>query len=246
MKIATWNLNHRVGKTLFFPQAASAIGSLSVDVLVLTEYFPNDHHDAFAAELANHGFSTQMLSRETAEKANRVLIAAKQPFEVDSLALPDFDHQLPANVLAVRFSSTGLRLLGMRVPYYTKKDLPRVLDAWAWLEIASETLRGDQAIIVGDLNVETTSRAQRGGNYLRRILAQGWTRAQPTSGVSYYGRGGSGTEIDHALCSPSLKFASARYQTAVGDAVFAGNDFALSDHAVLMVEAVRSENLLAT
>jgi hypothetical protein len=244
MKLAIWNLNHRVGKTKFLPQAASAIGSLLVDALVLTEYFPTDHHDAFAAELAKYGFSAQMLSRETGEKANRVLIAAKQPFEIDPLPLPDFDLQLPANVLAVRFPSTGIRLLGLRVPYYTKKDLPRVLDAWAWLELASEMLRDDQAIIVGDLNAEITSHAKRGGDHLRRILAQGWTRARPASGVSYYGKGSVGTEIDHALCSPSLKFASARYQTDVGDAVFAGKDFALSDHAVLMVEAVLSENLL--
>src|SRR5207245_10884571 len=120
-----------------------------------------------------------MLSRLTDEKANRVLIAANQPFQLDPLPVPAFDQQLPANVLAVRFPSTGVRLLGLRIPYYKGKDLPRAVDAWAWLETASQTLRGDQAIIIGDLNVGITSRAQRGGDHLRRILAQGWIRAQP-------------------------------------------------------------------
>jgi hypothetical protein len=132
------------------PEAASAIGSLPVDVLVLTEYFPKDHHEKFASDLASHGFSCQMLSVETSEKPNRVLIAAKQPFELDHLPSPAFDQQLPANVLAVRFPATGIRLLGVRIPYYTGKDVPRILDAWAWLESAAEALKGDQAVIVGD------------------------------------------------------------------------------------------------
>lgn len=238
MKIAAWNLNHRVGTTRFFPQAASAIGSLPVEVLVLTEYFPKSHHETFSANLASHGFSCQMLSAETSEKANRVLIAAKHDFELDPLPAPTFDQQLPANVLAVRFPSSGIRLLGVRIPYYTDKDLPRVFEAWRWLEAASEALRGDQAIIVGDLNVETTSHAQRGGDHFRQILAQGWVRAQPASGVSYYAKNGAKTDIDHALCSPSLQFATSRYQTELGDMVFAGTAAALSDHAVLIVEAV--------
>ena len=247
MKIAAWNLNHRAGSrfTRFFPEAAAAIGSLAVDVLVLTEYFPKDEdetfskdrHETFLDDLDDCGFSYPMLSTLTGEKANRVLIAAKQPFELDPLPIPAFDHQLPANVLAVRFPSTCIRLLGLRIPYYTGKDLPRVLDAWAWLESAAEALKGDQAVIVGDLNVELASHAQRGGDHFRRLLA-GWIRAKPTSGVSCYGKAGARTEIDHALCSPSLQFTSAHYQTAFNDVVFAGTDAALSDHAVLMVEVV--------
>jgi hypothetical protein len=131
MKIATWNLNHRVGLTKFFPQAASAIGSLPVEVLVLTEYFPKDRHEKFGADLANHGFSSQMLSAETGEKANRVLIAAKQPFELDPLPVPAFDQQFPCKCVGRPLSFDGYPLLGLRIPYYTRKDLPRVFDAWA-------------------------------------------------------------------------------------------------------------------
>ena len=107
MKIATWNLNHRVGLTKFFPQAASAIGSLPVEVLVLTEHFPKDRHEKFGADLANHGFSSQMLSAETGEKANRVLIAAKQPFELDPLPVPAFDQQFPCKCVGRPLSFDG-------------------------------------------------------------------------------------------------------------------------------------------
>lgn len=238
MKIAAWNLNHRVGKTRYLPEAASAIGSLTVDVLVLTEYFPRVHDKQFASDLMDHGFSSLVASKETDEDANRVLIAAKERFEIDSLALPTFDQQFPANVLAVRFPSTNIRLLGVRVPYYIDKELPRVQDAWAWLETAAETLKEDKAIIVGDLNASVTSSSSRGGDHFRRIMESGWVRAQPANGSSFFGKDGVNTEIDHALCTATLRLVSVRYETKTVNEVFVGGDKALSDHAVLMVEVL--------
>ena len=43
MLIATWNLNNRVGKVRFRPEAASAAIALGADVLVFNEYYPKDH-----------------------------------------------------------------------------------------------------------------------------------------------------------------------------------------------------------
>lgn len=238
MKIAAWNVNHRADTTVFYPDAAPAIGSLPVDAIVLTEYYARNRHQRFAADLSGRGFTHQTLSPETREKANRVFIVAKQPFELDSLPLPSFDQQLPANVLAVRFPESGMRLLGVRIPYYTDKDLPRVIDAWTWLEKTAETLHGDRSIIIGDLNVALKSPTQRGGDHFRRILDQGWMRAQPVGSASYYGKGGVRTEIDHALCSPAMRFMSAKYAIENDGALFAGEGGALSDHAVLIVDVV--------
>lgn len=247
MKIAAWNLNHRAGSrfTPFYPEAATAIGSLPVDVIVLTEYFPKNKreefvpelHKAFVADLGNCGFSHSMISAGTGARANRVLIAAKRAFDPDPLPMPVFDQQFPANVLAVRFPSIGIRLIGIRIPYYTaKKQQQEIDDSWAWLEGTAKSLMGDQAVIVGDLNVGLKSHAPRGGDHFRRILSSGWIRGQPTSGSSFYGTKDVNTEIDHALCSPSLQFRSAQYQSKTANAAFAGTDDALSDHAVLMVE----------
>lgn len=249
MKIAAWNLNHRAGSTFtgYFPEAATAVGSLPVDVIVLTEYFPKNGrgdfvpelHDAFVTTLDKCGFFCHLVSAKTGEKANRVLIAAKEHFEPDPLPMPDFDQQFPANVLAVRFPSSGIRLVGVRVPYYTaKKQQQEIDDAWTWLEKTAQSLVGTPAVIIGDLNVGLKSHAPRGGDHFRRILASGWTRAQPTSGASFFGKDVS-TEIDHALCSPALEFRSAQYESATDNAVFAGADNALSDHAVLVVNAER-------
>jgi len=37
MRLATWNLNNRVGKVPFRPEAAQAAIALDVDLMVLTE-----------------------------------------------------------------------------------------------------------------------------------------------------------------------------------------------------------------
>jgi hypothetical protein len=51
MLIVTWNVNHRVGTTRFRLESVDAIGALQADVIVLTEYYPQGHHDAFCANL---------------------------------------------------------------------------------------------------------------------------------------------------------------------------------------------------
>lgn len=256
MKIATWNLNHRAGSsfTPYLPEAAKAIGSLPVEVLVLTEYFPKERgsfspsrHDAFVADLVSCGFRHCELSIQTREKANRILVASRRPLEIDSLPLPDIDEQFPANVLAIFIPSAGMRLLGTRVPYYQKKsELGRLSESWDWLESAANALIKESSVIIGDLIVSLGSSEVRGGKHFRRILESGWARAEPTSGSSFPIGGSRGTEIDHALCSPSLGFASASYLSQAGGFAFAGADGALSDHAVLVVEVVTRRSVYET
>ena len=79
MRIATWNLNNRVGKVRFRPEAAAAAIALGVDVLVFTEFFPRQHGDKFRATLASAGWTEQLMSAQPSEVANRVLIASKLP-----------------------------------------------------------------------------------------------------------------------------------------------------------------------
>ena len=79
MKIATWNLNNRVGKVRFRPEAADAAAALQVDVLILTEFCPQEHEDRFRDVLGSAGMSEQLMSPQPTEVANRVLIASRLP-----------------------------------------------------------------------------------------------------------------------------------------------------------------------
>ena len=235
MRLATWNLNNRVGKVRFRPEAAQAVVALSADLIVLTEYFPQHHHRQFCQVLAEAGWVHQLMSREPTEVANRTLVASRAPLEVDVLALPDFDCQLPANIVAAHLPTFGLRIVGIRVPAYGPSN-PLLLRSWEWLETAAAALRETPAVIMGDLNVRPSPDRSGVGACFRRLLDNGWQRAAPTGGYSYFGPTGVRSEIDHALASPRCKIRGAEYVVSVTGFTLAGAQNALSDHAALVVD----------
>lgn len=49
----------------FRPEAAAAACALDADVLVFTEYFPQDHHQRFLDDLAAAGWTHTLLSTDT-------------------------------------------------------------------------------------------------------------------------------------------------------------------------------------
>ena len=134
MRIASWNLNHRVGYTLFQPDAANAAIALDVDAIFFNEYFPKTNGVEFEQKLADAGYSQQLISPASPEVANRTFLASRVPVEPDVLPLPSFDHQLPANLLVVRFPGANLRVIAVRVPWYQKPHTENFLHAWDWIE----------------------------------------------------------------------------------------------------------------
>ncbi len=243
MRLVTWNLNHRAGYAPFRLEAAAAASALGADVIVFTEYHPwklNDSrrfsqelHLKFIRQLAAVGFVNCCLSRETEERANRVLVVSRLPFEEDALVLPTFDRQLPANIVAMRFPDTGLRVLGLRVPAYESKDKEMLAKSWAWLESAADQLLRSPAVILGDLNITPKATTTKVGTHFRRIIDSGWVRARPMGDFSYYGHENKRSEIDHVLGSPGCVVSDAEYVVRAGEFELAGSAEALSDHAAL-------------
>ena len=233
MRIATWNLNNRVGKVRFRPEAALASIALDVDVLVLTEFYPKQHEQSFRAVLADAGWIHQVMSTDTGAVANRVLIASRVSVEPLAIALPDFDAQFPSNIATAHLPSIGLSLVGVRVPMYKAETLPLLEKAWDWLEGTARLLVNRPALILGDLNVATNSPVSRRGNQFRNVLANGWKRADVMSGASFYGSSGVRSEIDHILGTRYCEFSDAEYVQSVGRVRLAGMPDAISDHAAL-------------
>lgn len=197
MLVATWNLNNRVGRVPFRPNAADAATSLEADVLVFTEFYPQEHEAEFASTLRDAGWSHQEISRNGGEKANRIFISSRLPLQSLERRLPAFDQQFPSNVLCVGLPTVGLSIVGIRIPWYEKEEIALVTNAWDWLESTAAALLHQPSIILGDLNVVLTSARSRGGEHFRRILQSGWHRATPKEGASYFGEGGKDSEIDH-------------------------------------------------
>ena len=236
MRVATWNLNNRVGNVAFRPEAANASIALNADILVFNEYYPKQYAAAFTSALADAGWTYQETSKDSGEKANRVLIASRLPLQPFEIYLPDFDRQFSANILGVSVPSSGLSIIGVRVPWYDKQDAGLVFDAWEWLESTAAGLKDQPAIILGDLNVGLKSNRSRGGEHFRRILTSGWHRAIPKETSSYYGASGRQSEIDHILGTAVCEFSNARYVTELAGYQFAGTTSAISDHTALLTD----------
>jgi endonuclease/exonuclease/phosphatase family metal-dependent hydrolase len=237
MLIATWNVNHRVGRTRFRLEAVDAIEALQADVVVLTEYYPQEHHNAFCAYLSDVGWPCSMASETCGEIANRVLIASRLSLEPLAVALPTFDRQFPPNILSVTIPAARLRLIGLRIPAYTAKDRPCLLAAWNWLEATMAGLHDAPTIVLGDLNANpASSPTTSGGSHFRRVLAAGWRRAVPAGDASYFGPNGRRSEVDHILCNGGCGFANVRYVVEAGKWRLAAGEDALSDHAALLAD----------
>jgi endonuclease/exonuclease/phosphatase family metal-dependent hydrolase len=241
LRIATWNLNNRVGKVTFRPEAAHAAITLDADVLALTEYFPQTHDSTFRGVLHAAGWIHQMISVDTGDKANRILVASRIPMEPLALVLPDFDRQFPANILGVRLPDAGVSVLGIRIPWYEREEAALTVRAWDWLASAAGGLVAAPGILLGDLNVGLKSGPQRGGKHFRGLLQSGWHRAEPAGGASYTSTRGATSEIDHVLATNHCNFKDARYVATKDGYTFAGTDGAISDHAALVVDVTVSQ-----
>jgi endonuclease/exonuclease/phosphatase family metal-dependent hydrolase len=237
LRLATWNLNNRVGKVRFRLEAARAAVALGADVIAFTEYFPREQEPTFLGILEGGGWLHQHVSREPPhEIANCVLIVSKVPMEPLELALPTFDRQFPANILCVSLPSLGLSIVGVRVPYYVAETRPLFLAAWDWIEQTAAALRNRPAVILGDFNIAEQAPRAKGGEHFRRILSNSWHRAQPQGKVSYFGHNGSRTEIDHIIATTHCSLGGDSYVQASGDLTLAGGPGAISDHAALVCD----------
>ena len=236
MRIASWNLNHRVGKTRFRPEAVDAAVALDADVIFFNEYFPRRHGPAFEQRLADAGWCHQIIPDEPAVTANRTIVVSRFPVTDDPLPKPAFDDQFPPNVLAVRLPEEGLRVLAVRIPWYESPYRKLTLKSWEWLESSAMTMAHDPAIIVGDLNASPRSPPPNGGDHFRRLLGQGWTLATPATGASYWSSKGTTSTLDHLLHTANVHVASASFLTRTGEFQLAGSADALSDHAALVAE----------
>jgi len=117
MKFAAWNLHHQAKRKGIPPSIEAAIAGLAVDVLVLNEFVDGPGRGWFRACLDRVGLGHQVLSHPTA-RHNQILIAAREPVFVGELQAPTFDGSARSNFLHVVLGSTGLELIGLRVPAY--------------------------------------------------------------------------------------------------------------------------------
>lgn len=229
-KLLCWNVNHRLGRTQYRPDAADAAMATGADVLMFTEFFsPGSALEAFTEACVNGGWRHVAIS-EAAGKTNRVLLASKLPFQVLQLPKTTVDEHLSGNALLVRLDG-GMTVFCLRVPTYQGPDRSA---AWNWVRGIARMLLGQPpALLIGDLN--TGLGAKRAVAQFAQILESGWTRLQPVGVGSFFGKDGYTSEIDHALVAGAER-ATARYVRYAGAYELAGHERALSDHVAIEVQ----------
>lgn len=233
-----WNVNNRVGRTTFRPEAANAAMETGADVLVFNEFFPGARLEKFQRSLLDGGWLHQSMSETDGLKANRVLVASRVTLSIQCLPPSTVDGHLTANALCL---DIGLvRVLALRVPTY--EGIARQ-HAWDWIATVAARLQqcGRPSVIVGDLNTSLAATGARRMHQFHRLLGNGWTRAQP-EGAGSFSKGDAWLEIDHVLATASCRVSSARYVQRTSSYELAGTTESLSDHAGLMFTAGRSDH----
>lgn len=235
MRIAIWNVNHRVGRTTFRPEAAHAACALNADLICLNEFYPKAQEGSFRRVLFDSGYCHQLISPAAPNGilANRVLIASRRPIEKVELQVPTHEPHLRTNVLGVLVE--GLTIVSMRVPAYDGLEAPHLLAAWEWICEVAARLCEQPAIILGDLNASLNSLGYQKGRHLQAILENGWTRVA-MEGPTYHGRNGVRTEIDHVLVTRHCRATHPVVLTGIGEYTLCGQANSISDHAVLMCD----------
>jgi endonuclease/exonuclease/phosphatase family metal-dependent hydrolase len=165
-----------------------------------------------------------------------VFVASRLDVELAQLELPTFDHQLPANVLSVRFPGSGLRVLALRIPAYKAHQQDLTGRSWDWLGSVAKTLASEAAVIIGDLNVPALSTQGVGAETLRRIGALGWSMASSATAASYFSPRGRTSTLDYLLHGPTIAVHRALFVTEASGFMLAGSPDALSDHAALVAD----------
>ena len=240
--LAAWNLNHRTGRKAIPPAVLHAIAALDIDVLVLTEFVDGTHQAGFKESLKDLGFESLAVSLK-APRQNQVLIAARTPMADDNLLpLPGHTEAASTNWLHRRLPALKLEVIGFRAPMYLAAD--DRAGYWQQVEGIARAARDRRVILVGDFQLDPHTDTRPCAQVFPRLKADGFKLPQPKGDWSCHaGNGSGGTRIDHALASPSLDVAEARYLYKAGSHTLAGpangHGPALSDHAVLSIRLAR-------
>ena len=243
MKIATWNVNHRAVRKTIPDTLAPAIISTDADVLVFTEFVHCDTKEdrqAFYGQLRDAGYSYQ-LRTVTTPKENHILISSRQPIaQGDLLPPPTTIHSsVPSNFLHVKSENTGIEIIGIRVPDYSKPVYKDVAKAyWEWFTSLTDKIADRPIILTGDFNIDPDMKKYKFRHHLNDLLENGWQIASPDNGASFWAnKNNAPHRLDHAFLSDQLNVKDASYISSVPDLWVCGeNRFKEPDHAILMVE----------
>jgi hypothetical protein len=177
------------------------------------------------------------VSGDRGGRENRILIATKEPHTLGPIPQPELDLvSAHANFLCVTLAS-GVIGVGFRMPDYSKTPGGYAL-LWDWLFDALALYRGEDLILAGDLNADFIRPLDRKLRLAERFAEVGLQLVPVADGVSFRGKRGPGTRIDHVFVGGSLRGVSGTYSWEAIDREHpgcAGCSHPVPDHALTSV-----------
>jgi hypothetical protein len=174
------------------------------------------------------------VSGDRGGRENRILIATKEPHTLGPIPQPELDLvSAHANFLCVTLAS-GVIGVGFRMPDYSKTPGGYAL-LWDWLFDALAPYRGQDLILAGDLNADFIRPLDRKLRLAERFSEVGLQLVPVADGVSFRGKRGPGTRIDHVFVGGSLRGVSGTYSWEAIDREHpgcAGCSHPVPDHAL--------------
>ena len=242
LRVATWNLNARTHARPVPAWVGRELVGLQADMLVLTEHVPGGVEPSLSKVLHEGGAATVSVSEDRGAGDNRILIATKEPHTLGPIAQPELDLvSAHANFLCVTIAS-GVIGVGFRMPDYSKTPSGYAL-LWDWLFDALALFRGQDLILAGDLNADFIRPLDRKLQLAERISKVGLKLVPIADGVSFRGRSGPGTRIDHVFVGGSLRGVSGSYSWEAIDREHPGCrgcSHGVPDHALTLVTVSES------
>lgn len=202
MRLAAWNVNHRAARRRVPSWVTSAIASTGSDMIVLTEYVEGLDHEEFVRNLRSLGYPHVACS-ERAPRQNGVFIASREALRQLHLPVDSAPAPLASNHLMVELEGSGLRVLGIRMPYWTGERAQRLRAAgWRWLSGVLDSIQVGANVVIGDFNREPTV----DGLAFPGTHATGWRTIVPVEGGSFRPISGSRERrLDYALVSTEIE-----------------------------------------
>jgi hypothetical protein len=241
VKIVAWNLNHRAARRRIPTWVVSAVESVAPDVAIFTEYVEGQDHDRFLADLSDIGLNHACVSSQV-KGQNQVLIASRSELVRGGLLAPPIHPSVPPNALHVLIASTGINVLGFRMPAFVGSEAKMLKrQTWEWIFKVADALHGAPAIIAGDFNTAVEDGMSYCGDCISQLISKGWSHARPAVGCSFRHNSGSERVIDHAFLSPELLLVASEYSWAFQELSTEAKSarVGVPDHAMHIVECTR-------
>lgn len=198
-KILSWNILHGGGRRM--DAILDAIAGHKPDILTLQEVRRGAHEDTLVSGLQQQGFSQIHIPETDDAKENTILIAAREPFDVEGFP----DDGSPTHILRAQFD--GLTAYPLHFPQ-KKAQVPLF---HALLELPVDSA----ALLIGDLNCgipfeDSDTKTFANTHLFQRLLVQGWSDiwrsrnpdAREFTWISAKRK--NGFRYDHALATPAL------------------------------------------